>query len=148
MFLLHNKTIAAISLSTPHGCMGECPWFRMKVLRTGAIDYHGMANVETIGERRGSVNYLEFDSIASVVETSGFLDLSEEDDGDCVSTIGNAEIGVEFVDGRSCLFVRDAMNQQPIFWAVSKLMTNLLEGVKWGDDEYDGAEAIYAAHEP
>jgi hypothetical protein len=132
LFPLHNKTIESLSLDTPSGCMGECPWYSMKASRTGALEYRGIANVQVLGEKTGSVNYYEFDLVASVVETSGFLDLSEKDDGDYLSTVGNTGIGVTFLDGRERYFTRDAMNEPPIFWAIAKLIESLLQKVEWG----------------
>jgi hypothetical protein len=139
VFPLHNKNIESLSLDTPSGCMGECPWYSMKVFRTGALEYRGIANVDVIGERTGRVNYYEFDLVASVVETSGFLDLSEMDDGDCVSTAGDTTIGVTFAGGHERVFTRDALNEPPIFWAVARLIESLLDKAKWGQDEYKQA---------
>jgi hypothetical protein len=144
LFPLHNKTIESLSLDTPSGCMGECPWYSMKASRSGALEYRGIANVGVIGEKTGSVNYYEFDLIASVVETSGFLDLSEKDDGDCFSTVGDTTICVTFLDGGERVFNRDGMNEPPIFWAVAKLIETLLEKGKWGREEYDQAPRDFA----
>lgn len=147
LFPLHNKKIASLSLDTPSGCMGECPWYAMKASRTGELEYRGIANVEVLGEQNGSVNYFEFDLIASVVETSGFLDLSEKDDGHCISTMGNTTIAVTFLDGRERIFTRDAMNEPPIFWAVAKLIETLLQNAKWGQEEYQKAPLAFAARD-
>jgi hypothetical protein len=51
VFPLHNKNIESLSLETPSGCMGECPWYSMKAERTGALKYRGTANVDVIGEQ-------------------------------------------------------------------------------------------------
>lgn len=126
--------------------MGECPFFRMRVSRTGTVEYHGLANVDIVGERIGRVNFHQFDALASLVETSGFLDLSEKDDGVWSSTIGKIQIGVDLVGGRQYLFTRDAMNVVPLFSAVEEQMRNLLEGVTWEDEKYDGAKGGLAAH--
>jgi hypothetical protein len=125
--------------------LGECPCYSMKATRTGALEYRGVANVEMIGERKGSANYYEFDLLASVVETSGFLDLPEQDDGEAITTVGNTTIGVTFFDGRERVFKRDAMNEPPIFWAVARLIETLLEKAKWGDDAYHQAPIQFAA---
>ncbi len=106
-----------------------------------------LPNVEVIGEQNGRINYYEFDLIASVVETSGFLELPDDDDGDCISTVGDTVITVTFSDGRERVFTRDAMNEPPIFWAVAKLMEKLLEKAKWGQSEYDQAPVHFAARE-
>ncbi|TVS11942.1 MAG: hypothetical protein EA424_23150 [Planctomycetaceae bacterium] len=119
----------------------------MKAARTGALEYRGVANVDVIGEQHGSINYYEFDLIASVVETSGFLDLPEDDDGDCISTVGNTVIAVTFSDGRERVFTRDAMNEPPIFWAVAKLIETLLAKAKWGQDEYNRAAVDFASRD-
>ena len=119
----------------------------MRAERTGALEYCGVANVDVIGQRKGSVNYYEFDSIASVVETSGFLEISENDDGDCVTTGGNTTIGVEFTDGLKRVFTRDGMNEPPIFWAVAKLLGFLLAKVRWGDSEYEQAAIEFTSRD-
>ncbi|MEM7312176.1 MAG: DUF6438 domain-containing protein [Planctomycetota bacterium] len=127
--------------------MGECPWYSMKAARTGAFEYRGIANVDMIGEHNGSINYYEFDMVASVIETSGFLDLPEDDDGDCISTVGPTVIAVTFADGRERVFTRDAMNEPPIFRAVAKLMETLLEKAKWGQNAYNQAAVDFAARD-
>ena len=138
MFEMHNKTIKSLSLNTPLGCMAECPCFSMTASHTGRLEYRGVANVELTGEYTGSVNYFEFDSIASVVETSGFLDLSEHDTGGWISTVGSTTIGVTFLDGRERFFTRDAMNEPPIFWAVAKLICFLLEKAEMRSQDFNG----------
>ena len=119
----------------------------MRAFKNGALEFNGIANVEPVGECLGTVNFYQFDSVASVVETSGFLDLSEDDDGDCVSTVGNTIIEIQFVDGPTRTFTRDAMNEPPIFWAVSRLTESLLDLAKWGREVYDSAESSFAARD-
>ena len=116
--------------------MGECAWFTMRVQTNGALEYRGIANVPRLGEHRGSVNFFSFDSIASVVETSGFLQLPSSDYSRGMSTGGETIITVEFNDGRSAIFMRAFANPAPLIWAVQVLMTHLLERAEWGDAAY------------
>ena len=116
--------------------MGECPYFVVRFERTGAFRYHGKANVERLGDYRGSVSSLRFDMIASVVETSGFLSLPAH--GEVSSTVGDTEIEIETSEG-SRSFSRDGLDTCPIFWAVETLLGVLFDGAEWGDDAYQKA---------
>ena len=104
------------------------------------VNQQEVANVDVIGEKKGCFNLIEFDCVASVVETSGFLNLSDEDDGEGVSSVGNLVIGVTFRNGQQRIFTRDALNEPPIFWGVAKLIEVLLENVEWGEDVYLNAD--------
>jgi hypothetical protein len=137
LYKTYNKSIKALTLYTPLGCMSECPCFYMRVEASGALEYHGIANMPKIGDHKGCVNPLSFDALAGVVETSGFLQLSEspEPSESCFSTIGTVTIGVELMDGQTLSFWRDALGVlPPLIWAVEKLMIGLLEDAEWGDD--------------
>lgn len=140
---LFNESIAALTLETPPGCLGECRCFRMEVKETGELTYCGMLNVELVGRHLGCVNFVSFDYIASVVETSGLLDLQETVDRDWMSTVGNTSVGVVFKNGRTRNFVRDATDQPPILWAIAQLLEGMLADVEWGEDAFSAAEAQF-----
>ncbi len=82
------------------------------------VNQQEVANVDAIGEKKGCVSLIEFDCVASIVEISGFLNLTNDDDGDGFSSVGNLVIGVTFLNGQERIFTRDALNEPPIFWAL------------------------------
>lgn len=125
----YNKTIEAITLRMPLGCMGESQCFAARMERSGALIYFGTANVERIGEHLGAVGKLKFDMLACVIETSGFLDLP--DSGDSFSTAGETEIDLETTSGPRAIS-RDVLAVCPIFWAIETLCMSLLQNASWG----------------
>jgi hypothetical protein len=131
-----NKTINAITLSTPLGCMGEAHCFTARMERSGALIYFGNANVERLGEHLGAVGEYSFDMLASVIETSGFLNIDEY--GASSSTAGEDEIEVETTQGLR-RFSRDPFSTCPLFWGVMTLCLNLIERATWGDEAYKRA---------
>jgi len=137
LYKTYNKSIKALTLETPPGCMGECPCFEMRVEASGALEYRGLRNMPKIGEHKGRIN--SFDYLASVVETSGFLNLSQPPEPSewGLSTVGIVSIGVELVDGQTFCFWRDALDVPPLFWAVETLMMKVLEDAEWGADVHD-----------
>jgi len=137
MIQLHNKMINSIALQTAPGCMGECGHYRMLAFRNGALKFTGFANIKPIGENYGAINYFQFDHIAAVVETSGFLELPDKEDGGIKSSVGNTILEIGFSDDSSRIITRDGLVQPPIFWAVERLMGSLLDLVEWGRKEYD-----------
>ena len=134
---LHNETINSIALQTAPGCLGECAYFRMLTFRTGALKFSGLANIEPMGENVGAVNFFQFDNIASVIETSGFLELPDQEPDGAMSSVGNTILEIGFSDGSTRTISRDGLFEPPIFWAVAKLTESMLELVKWGQKEYD-----------
>ena len=109
----------------------------MLAFKTGALKFTGHANIEPMGEQLGAVNFYQFDNIASVVETSGFLQLPDREDDGAISSVGNTIIEIGFSDRSSRIITRDGLFEPPIFWAVAKLTESMLELAEWGKKEYD-----------
>jgi hypothetical protein len=129
----YNKTINAITLRTPLGCMGEIACYTARMERSGALVYFGQVNVERLGEHLGDVGEADFDRLASVIETSGFLDIASY--GTVASTAGENEIELETTNG-TMKFTRDVVDSCPIFWAVETLCKKLIGNACWGMDAY------------
>lgn len=141
---LYNKTVTAISLTTPHGSFGEMRRLHVRMQRNGAIDYEGIANVPMLGKRKGCVNFLEFDRLASLIETSGVLGNDESPSLHC--SAGSTEIEVELTDGRRQAIEEFVHSIAPIHWAVSRLLHLLLDEAEWGDDKYAQSQNSYAEY--
>ena len=109
----------------------------MLTYRTGALEFTGFANIEPMGEKLGSVNFYQFDKIASVVETSGFLQLADKNPDGGMSSVGDTIIEIGFLDNSHRKLTRDGLFEPPIFWAVAKLTESMLELAEWGQIEYD-----------
>lgn len=122
--------------------MGECALYRMLAFKTGALRFEGFANTQPMGEKFGSVNYYQFDNIASLVETSGFLELPDQDNGG-MSTVGNTIVEIGFTDDSIRTITRDALFEPPVFWAVSSLTGSLLQSAEWGQEQYDKEIAFF-----
>lgn len=116
--------------------MGEAKCFTARMERTGALIYYGRANDPRGGEHLGDVGEMMFDMLASVIETSGFLDIAESDFG--LSTAGVIEIDLETTHGPRS-FSRDAFEVCPIFWAVEILCMSMIDKAIWGPDAYIAA---------
>ncbi|TWU49005.1 hypothetical protein Poly51_49090 [Rubripirellula tenax] len=113
--------------------MGEASSFTARMERSGALTYFGHANVDRKGEHLGSVGELHFDMLATVIETSGFLEIADTDDG--LSTAGETEIDLETTNGPRTIS-RDAFAVCPIFWAIETLCLSLLRNASWGANAY------------
>jgi len=100
--------------------------------------------MQPMGENCGSVNYFRFDKIASLVETSGFLELPDQDDS-CFSSVGSTIIEIGFTDDSIRTITRDACFEPPVFWAVSSLTQSLLKLAEWGQEEYDEGIAFFTS---
>jgi hypothetical protein len=117
--------------------MGEGPEFVIEIHRSGAFEYSGKSNAKHPGMHKGAVNLFAFDNTASVITTSGFLQLSTPDVS-TFTTAGLYKITVCTDDGQET-FVSDALYMPPIFWAITQLILSMIDCAKWGDEEYSKA---------
>ncbi len=136
---LENEFIETLSIETAAGCMGESRCFKAMIEKSGAFTFHGIRNVDHLGDHVGCVNHFCLDHLLTVINSIGVDRALRNRETDVLAiTGGDWRITVRTAtDTRE--FVCNAGTMSATFWCSWRLIELLLANAEWGQAAYDAA---------
>jgi hypothetical protein len=112
------------------GCMGTCPTFSIIISADGSVEYTGVAYVDFIGSRKGSVSKWYVEKLFDFVNDSRFFAFQDKYSQDITDSESKFTT-VTMFNGKTKT-VEDYANTAPIrLWALEEVIAGFEKKAKW-----------------